>query len=85
MGLYQITLQIPLIKLEDYNMLIREIIKHNPELLGEFVKLPNIKPKFKKYVEEHQKSPSNKQEGSKPKLNGIELAFLSLTGSGRER
>jgi len=85
MGLNQITLQIPLIKLGDDNILIRQIIKDHPELLEKFVFLPNIKPVFIKYIQQQLGTPSNKQEGSKPKLSGTEVAMLSQSRGGRER
>jgi len=85
MGLNQITLQIPLIKLGDDNILLRQIIKDHPELLEKFVFLPNIKPVFIKYIQEQLGMPSNKQEGSKPKISSMEAAFLSQSSGGRER
>jgi len=90
MGLNQITLQIPLIKLgdDDLDILIRKIIKDDPELLEKFVFHPKIKPVFIKYIQEHQKSPSNKQENSeqkRPEPTAMERAILSQSVGGRER
>jgi len=90
MGLNQLTLQLPLIKLEDDNpdFFRQKFIKDNPEVLEKFVNLPHIKPEFEKYIQEHQKSPSNKQENSEqksPKPTPTDVAILSRTDGDKEK